>query len=125
MKLAFRIKGKVELICDRCLGKYDQDIEQDTYVFIKFGEGSSEEGDDVFWVSPEEHQFNIAQLLYEYIVLSIPVKHVHPDDENGESTCNKEMLKQLEKYSSGRKVSGTDKRWEVLGKLKNSNKTRI
>lgn len=121
LTFGFELKGTVELICDRCLEKYNQFIEQQITLLIRIGNGPSEQGDDVIWISPEEDFINIAQLLYEYIVLSIPVRHVHPDDENGVSLCNPEMLKQIEKYSKNDNEPATDHRWDELKKLIQTN----
>jgi len=45
---------------------------------------------------------------------------VHPDDENGKSTCDPEMLSKLNEYIvSGEK--GSDPRWNDLKKLMNNN----
>ncbi|MBK7589155.1 MAG: hypothetical protein IPI22_12930 [Bacteroidetes bacterium] len=30
--------------------------------------------------------------IYEFIILSVPIQHIHPDDEQGKSTCNKQAL---------------------------------
>lgn len=121
LALLFKLKGTVELTCDRCLENYDQPIKQKAELFVKFGEAEFEEGDDVLWVSPDEHQINIAQVLYEYVILSIPIKHVHPDDKNGNSTCKEEMIEQINKYSCIEKEEEPDQRWEELKKLKNNN----
>jgi uncharacterized metal-binding protein YceD (DUF177 family) len=118
LSLIFKIKGEVELVCDRCLEKYYQPVKQKYKVFIKFGDGQYEEGDDVLWISPAKHQFNIAQLLYEYIVLSIPYQHVHPKSKDGNSTCDQEMIKQLNKYTYVEKEKEPDQRWDALKKLK-------
>lgn len=119
LSLVFNLKGSVELTCDRCLEKYNQPIKQNAEIFVKFGEEQVDDGGDVLWLLPEEHQLNIAQLLYEYIVLSIPVKHVHPDDKYGQSTCNPEMLEQIKKYSGN--VDLIDQRWDSLKGLINNN----
>jgi uncharacterized protein len=121
LTLLFKIKGTVELTCDRCLENYNQPIKLKAELFVKFGEAKFEEGDDVLWVLPDEHHINIAQLLYEYVILSIPIKHVHPNDKNGNSTCNIEMIEQINKYSCIEKEEEPDQRWEVLKRLKNNN----
>lgn len=120
LALHFDLSGTVELTCDRCLEKYNQPVKQKAKVYVKFGEGESEEGDDVFWISPEESEVNIAQLLYEYTVLSIPIKHVHPD-KTGSNSCNPDMLEKIKKYSVKEKEETADERWDVLKNLLNNN----
>jgi len=121
LKLYFNIKGWVELTCDRCLDNYRQKIKQESELFVKFDENNYEDDDEVIWLLPEEHKINLAQLIYEYIVLGLPLKHVHPDNNNGESGCNSEMIKRIGNYSTREEEKKTDPRWEALKKLKNNN----
>jgi len=94
----FEVQGTVQVQCDRCLEMYNQPIKSKDRIFVKFGEKEFVEGDDVIWVSTNDYQLNVAQLIYEFIGLAIPIKKIHPDDENGNSTCDPEMIKKLEKY---------------------------
>ncbi len=123
IKLYFDIHGWVELTCDRCLEKYRQQVKNKAEIFVKFGENDREDDDQVIWISPEEYRINLAQLIYEYIVLSIPLKHVHPPGENGASGCNKAMIERLSEHQpgTGENFAGLDPRWEKLKKLRNNN----
>jgi len=128
LKLYFKIKGWVELTCDRCLENYHQKIKNSFEVYVKFGDTSNNiDDDEIFWVLPEEHRINLAQLIYEYIVLSIPLKHVHPDKKNGESGCDTDMIERLDNFTHAeereeeKKENDIDPRWEALRKLKNNN----
>jgi uncharacterized protein len=123
LKLHFNIKGWVELVCDRCLENYRQKIKLKTEMFVKFGETEFEEGENVIWILPEEHYLNLAQLIYEYTMLSIPLRHIHPKNKNGERGCNKEMLKKLKNYmhSESEDETPVDPRWDALKELGNNN----
>ena len=123
LKLHFKIKGWVELVCDRCLDNYRQKVKHKTEMFVKFGETDFEEGENVIWVLPEEHHINLAQLIYEFTMLSIPLRHIHPKNKNGERDCNKEMLKKLKNYMNAESKDETqvDPRWEALKNLGNNN----
>lgn len=124
IKLHFKIKGWLELTCDRCLDNYRQKIKHKTEMFVKFGEKEFEEGENIIWVLPEEHFISLAQPIYEYVSLSIPLRHVHPKNEDGKRECNKEMLKKLKKYMHTESEAGetpTDPRWDALKNLKNNN----
>jgi uncharacterized metal-binding protein YceD (DUF177 family) len=98
MILRFDVIGIVQVQCDRCLEWYNQPIEGKEKIFVKFGEKEYAEGDEVIWVSTNDYQLNVAQLIYEFIGLAIPIKRVHPDDENGNSSCDPEMIEKLNKY---------------------------
>jgi uncharacterized metal-binding protein YceD (DUF177 family) len=98
MILWFDLKGTVEVQCDRCLEMYSQPVKSQERIFVKFGEKEFNAGDDVIWVSINDYQLNVAQLIYEFICLAVPIKKVHPDDENGNSSCDPEMIEKLDKY---------------------------
>lgn len=95
----FDIKGTVQVQCDRCLEMYDQPIDSQERIFVRFGEKEFADGDDLIWVSTNDYQLNVAQLIYEFICLAIPIKKIHPDDEFGNSTCDPEMIEKLNKYT--------------------------
>jgi uncharacterized metal-binding protein YceD (DUF177 family) len=98
MILTFNLKGTVQVQCDRCLEMYDQPIVGNERIFVKFGEKEFSDGDDVIWVSTNDYQLNVAQLIYEFICLAVPIKKIHPDDKNGNTTCNPEMIEKLNNY---------------------------
>jgi uncharacterized metal-binding protein YceD (DUF177 family) len=98
MILWFDVNGTVRVQCDRCLEMYDQPIKGLERIFVKFGEKDYVEGDEVIWVSVNDYQLNVAQLIYEFIGLALPIKRVHPDDGNGHSTCDPDMIEKLDKY---------------------------
>lgn len=123
LKIHLKIEGWLELTCDRCLENYRQGIKQETDFFVKFGEKEFEEGENVIWVLSHEHHINLAQIIYEYITLSIPLRHVHPKNKEGKRDCSKEMLDKLKNYmhSESKEEETTDPRWDALKKLENNN----
>lgn len=123
IKLHLKIGGSLVLTCDRCLEEYNQPITNEAELFVKFGEKEFEEGDNVIWILPEEYKINLAQIIYEYVSLSIPLRHVHPKDENGERECNRDMVKKLKEYTRASKAQDHpgDPRWNALKNLENNN----
>jgi uncharacterized metal-binding protein YceD (DUF177 family) len=123
MKLHFKIKGWLELTCDRCLENYHEPIKYETEMFVKFGENKIDEGENVIWITPEDYQINLAQIIYEFVTLSIPLRHVHPKNSDGKRDCNNEMLKRLKNYThpenEDKKI--IDPRWDALRRLENNN----
>lgn len=125
LKLSFALEGWLELVCDRCLDSYQQDVSLETELFVKFGEEDEfEDGDNVIWVLPEEHAINLTQIIYEYVTLSIPLRHVHPV-ESGENGCNQEMIDRLNNITQfdaeDDEEEEIDPRWAALKNLKNNN----
>ena len=98
-QLDFHTEGEVVVICDRCLDEMEQPIETTDRLKVKLGAEYSEE-DDMVIVPEEEGYINVAWFIYEFIALSIPMKHVHAPGK-----CNKDMVSKLSKHL---RVSGDD-----------------
>lgn len=96
IELDFEIEGEVVVTCDRCLEEYLQPVSYEGSLFVKFSALIHEDEGDVIYVDPNEGELNLAQYIYESICLSLPYQKVHPADEEGNSTCNQEMLERLE-----------------------------
>jgi uncharacterized metal-binding protein YceD (DUF177 family) len=116
-ELQFHTEGTVTVTCDRCLDDMEQPVEADNRLVVKFGAAYSEE-DDVIMVPEDEGILDTSWLIYEFIVLAIPIKHVHASGK-----CNPAMSQVLEELSADRssdEVSDQpiDPRWSELLKLK-------
>ena len=120
MSLDLVLKGEVKLTCDRCLDLYAQVVHHKAGLIIKFGEDISEDGDDVLWLHPDDYQINVSQIIYEYICLSIPLKHLHPADKEGKSGCNPDMLMKIKEYTM-HPAKKADSRWDQLKHFLNNN----
>lgn len=92
-ELKFDIKGDVFVPCDRCLDDVDISVDTHQKLVVKFGKEYSEESDEIVIVPEEEGEINIAWFLYEFIVLAIPAKRVHPV-----GSCNKVVSQKLRKH---------------------------
>ncbi|WP_068595819.1 YceD family protein [Vaginella massiliensis] len=96
LELFIKLKGTVNLICDLSNEEFEQKIEHSSRLIVKFGD-EFDDADDEIWVIPrEEYQLNVAQLIYELILLSIPTKRIHPDVLTGDS--GSEVLRLLNQY---------------------------
>lgn len=91
-ELSFVLDGIVKVPCNRCLDDMDQTISYKEKLQVKFGAVFSEE-DEIVIVPESEGAINVAWFLYEFIVLNIPIKHVHASGE-----CNKTMVTKLKKH---------------------------
>lgn len=100
--LSFELEGKIMVPCDRCLDDMEQPIGHQEVIAVKLGSTYSEENEIV--VIPEsEGIINIAWFLYEFIVLNIPIKHVHAPGE-----CNKTMVTKLKRHITRHKDDQED-----------------
>lgn len=114
MDFRFHFTGTLELQCDRCLDIFNMAIDQEFRLIIKYGERYEEISDEVITIPADQSNLDLSQFVYEFINLMIPLKKVHPDDEDGYSTCNQEMIDRLYTDSETK----TDPRWEALKNIK-------
>lgn len=114
--LQFSMKGWLEVACDRCGDNYAQQVEGHERLILKNGDHFEEESDEIILVPADLHEFDISQLLYEYLILLLPYKRVHPENEDGSTGCNPEALERLRQMEA---PQGTDPRWDALKNLGN------
>lgn len=130
--------GTVIVPCDRCLADLELRIETTDDLSVKMGDEYADEGDCVI-VPESEGYIDLAQFIYEFIVLSMPIACCH---EPGK--CDDTMMQELSKHQSTRSgeedgedmdsdsvgsdasdsagedsVEPVDSRWEALKQLKN------
>jgi uncharacterized metal-binding protein YceD (DUF177 family) len=118
LTMNFEIRGVVKAECDRCLELFDLPIEGKEIIFVRFGDVNTEGAENEIFISESETQFDIKHLIYENIILLLPYRRVHPDDEKGNSLCNKEVLKKLKLMEANKSA---DSPWEKLNDVKFKN----
>ena len=116
-ELSFRTEGTVTVSCDRCLDDMEQPIEADNRLVVKLGDTYSDD-DDTIIVNEDEGILDLSWFIYEFIMLAIPIKHVHAPGK-----CNSAMTQKLDELSGAVRSSkeaaeAVDPRWEALNKLK-------
>ncbi len=121
MELNVKISGRIRICCDRCLEMFYQPLESENLLLVKFGKTRDESDPDILTIPVDEQELVMDQYFYEFILLALPIKRVHPDDKNGKSTCDPDMLKIIEKHIVFEEESNNDPRWEELKKLMNNN----
>lgn len=94
--LTFQFEGTIQTECDRCLAQLDYPISTKYEVVVKVRAGNHS-GDhlpnpdiddlDIVYITPEATHINVAQLVYEFAVLSMPVMAAMPLDESGNPNC--------------------------------------
>lgn len=98
--LKFEITGEVTVNCDRCGDPFVLPIWDEFNLVVKLVDNPAvlEEDEDpnVVYISRHESILQVADWIYEFALLSIPMQRIHPDDKNGKSGCNQEALKMLE-----------------------------
>lgn len=121
--------GTVQMQCDRCLGAMEVPVSGKHLLTVQISNKSGNDNEDVVVLPDKECQIDLAQWFYEYVVIALPMRHVHPDDENGNPTCDPEMLRLLDQHRTSETTSSDnadtqpdeiDPRWAQLMKLKDN-----
>ena len=79
LRLSFSIRGVVQIICDRCLENFYFPVESKRDLLVKFSEKRVEDEAELIYLHPNDIQVEIAQYIYEFEILSLPIRRVHPD----------------------------------------------
>lgn len=125
LELNFHCKGIVNVLCDTSLEAFDMPVENSFSMVVKFGEEYNDDNEDILIIPHEEYQVNVAQFIYELVVLSIPSKKVHPGVLDG--TLETEIVKKLReleiKEKNTKSEASSDPRWDKLKDLITEKKT--
>ena len=119
IEVFFRLNGKVTVTCDRCLDEFEMPIENEGHLFFEQSDEPGEVSDELIMISRSESRLDLKQYIYEFISLAIPAQKYHPEDENGNSACDPEMLRRLNEIKTNGNGGGTDPRWDKLKDLVN------
>ena len=119
--LQFHITGEIFLTCDVCLSEFPSPVDIRERQIIKFGaEDVEEDTEEILVLDKNEHEVDVAPLIYEHVNLAVPYINRCEDTWKTE-WCDKEMLEKLNKLSGGEKENESeDPRWEALRKIKNN-----
>lgn len=127
--LNFDIKGDITLLCDRCLDDLVMPIDTTYHIMVKYGDDYNDSADDLLEIPESDNYLNVAYMIYDTVVLAIPIKHVHPMGK-----CNRAMSAILRKHRArptdedaelenelmdeidvdDDRTSQTDPRWDAL-----------
>ncbi|MAE07657.1 MAG: hypothetical protein CL661_02725 [Bacteroidetes bacterium] len=110
LNIRFYFTGYIELQCDRCLDKFNLNVENSFRLIVKYGEQFEEISEEVIVIPSSESNIDLGQFIYEYVNLMLPIKKAHANDAIGNEKCNAEMINQLNKYSEQK----SDLRWDAL-----------
>ncbi len=132
IEMDFHIAGKVTLTCDRSLEAYDQPLDFHEKMIYKYGAEEKEIDENVIMITRDTPKVNVAQLIYEFILLALPLKKIHPDyrnemdeeDYEGEGIYayidgQDSDIHNDDSDSGDSNNEAVDPRWDLLKKLKN------
>ncbi|WP_395045812.1 YceD family protein [Flavobacterium sp.] len=128
LELNFKHSGTINVPCDLTSEDFDLPIKGNLKLVVRFGETFNDENEDLLILPIGEHQIDVAQYIYEMVVLSIPLKKTHPGIKDG--TLKTKALSKLKEISVTEqtqeknvqeeteiKTENTDPRWDKLKTL--------
>ena len=119
LEISFKHKGTVNVPCDLTGEPFDLPIKGKIKLVVQFGEEFNNDNDELLILPHGEHQIDVSQYIYEMIVLSVPLRRVHPGIKDGSL---KEVIEKLESLApkegkTEEQKDDIDPRWENLKKL--------
>ena len=124
MELSFKHSGSVNVPCDMTNEEFDLPIKGKMKLIVRFGEVFNNDNEELLILPHGEYQIDIAQYIYEMIVLSVPLRRIHPGVKDG--SLNTEALTKLKELSikelkkenkKVQKEENIDPRWDKLKQL--------
>jgi len=115
LNLSFTAKGTVNIACDVSGEPFDQEVSAALALIVKFSETFNDENEEVLILPYSEFQLNVAQYIYEMIVLAVPRKRIHPKVIDG--SMESDALKKLETLRVQKTTEDVDPRWDKLKSL--------
>lgn len=93
MVLLFDVEGNVVFPCDRCLEPVSLAINGNYRQVVKFSDFEESNDDEIIILPTGEYEIDVKKLIYDFIMLSVPLKRAH---EPGE--CDEELVKKLSEF---------------------------
>jgi uncharacterized metal-binding protein YceD (DUF177 family) len=117
----FNIKGTIELESDRTLELFDYPITVAEQLIYKFGDDDKELSEEMFQISWETPTLDLAQPIYEFINLAVPMRKLAPGEEHepeGTISDDERRLVYRSAPSTEEEVEPEpDPQWEALRRL--------
>lgn len=93
--LHFDCTGIMDLPCDRCLGALRHEVDATYDITIRYGELYDDSKDEVLVLPYSTTRIDVAPMIYDTLLLTIPMRCVHPEGE-----CDASMEASLRAHSS-------------------------
>lgn len=116
--LNFDIKGNIGMTCDTCLAEYPLPVDIHEQQIAKFAEEEANEDEEIITLTKNDHEINLAGLIYEYVNVAVPFVSVC-SDKGKTPYCDKGMLDRLKAFEpDDNGQNGEDPRWDALKNIK-------
>ena len=123
MLLKFDVDGTADVSCDRCGNPLTLQLWDEFKIMVKLVDNpeemnEQEEDPDVYYINRGESHIYIADWIYEFINLSIPLQKMCAPDEMGGPLCNKEVLDKLRNIEHIDNNKDANPMWKALKQFK-------
>lgn len=123
LEISFKHQGTVNVPCDLTSEDFDLPIKGKIKLIVRFGDSYNNDNEELLILPFGEFEIDITQYIYEMIVLSIPLRRVHPGIKDGSLNTEaltklKELtIKEQKKEKEEEKEENIDPRWDKLKQL--------
>lgn len=121
LELSFKHKGFVNVPCDLTSEDFDLPIKGKMKLIVRFDEEYNNDNEELLILPHGEFEIDIAQYIYEMIVLSVPLRRVHPGIKDGslktEALTKLNELTIKEEKVENKEEENIDPRWDKLKQL--------
>ncbi|SOE22342.1 Uncharacterized metal-binding protein YceD, DUF177 family [Spirosomataceae bacterium TFI 002] len=114
--LNFEINATLNLVCDRSLEPYSETFNITEKYIFKFGDEAEVVSDDMEVILYGASEINIAQHIFDFIALAVPIKKLHPSLRSSDSGEDEFVI--YEGKEEDEEQAKIDPRWEGLAGLK-------
>lgn len=102
MLLKFDVGGSLDVACDRCGNMLPMQLWDEFNLVVKLVDNpdemnQQEEDPDIYYLGRTESHLQVADWIFEFINLSLPMTKMCREEEVGGLHCNKAVLEQLKK----------------------------
>jgi len=117
LEISIISEGFVNIPCDISGKNFDQPIKGNLSFIVKFGDEYNDDREDLMIIPYNSYKLNVAQQIYESVLLNVPAKRMHPDIISGK--MHTEAEKYIVNYDNEaseqeNKEEEIDPRWSVL-----------
>lgn len=98
IQMVYKISGSVELTCDRSLDLFDFSVDITQKMILKFSDHNEEITEELMLIDRNTQYINVAQDIFDFIGLQIPIKKLHPRFIQDEVTYESLMRKFDDEY---------------------------
>lgn len=122
--MKFDVDGTVRVVCDKCGNTILKSLWDEFDIIVKMVTdheemNEKEEDPDIYYMSHTESHLNVADWIFEFVNLSIPLQKMCKEEEFGGDLCNKDVLERLRQMEEeAQKDININNVWKGLDKFK-------